>query len=158
MNFLSKIKQLPLRSKFIAGYVNPKPIVSVITLEGTILSGRGGRFGGNKNINLESTRKMIDAAFKQKNLKLVCVNVNSPGGSAVQSDLVSQYIKGHTWNWISKFLIARSEFLSLPARAVEPPPKSLKPFRLRLFLKIQEPKLCRLWLPLPREGDINNFW
>eukprot|EP00088_Acartia_fossae_P045049 TRINITY_DN4814_c0_g1_i11.p1 TRINITY_DN4814_c0_g1~~TRINITY_DN4814_c0_g1_i11.p1 ORF type:complete len:342 (-),score=59.54 TRINITY_DN4814_c0_g1_i11:132-1157(-) len=92
MNFLSKIKSLALKSKFIAGYVNPKPTVSVITLEGTILSGRGGGFG-RKNINLESTRKMIDAAFKPGNLKLVCVNVNSPGGSAVQSDLVSQYIK-----------------------------------------------------------------
>jgi signal peptide peptidase SppA len=106
MSFIfTKLKELSLRSKVIAGltgaylgnealgYVNPKPTISVITLEGTIIAGKGTQFG-KKNINLETTRKMIDNAFKQKNLKLVCVNVNSPGGSAVQSDLVSQYIKG----------------------------------------------------------------
>lgn len=94
MSFIfSKLKDLSLRSKIISGYLNPKPTVSVITLAGTIMAGKPSQFGGKKNINLESTRKMIDSAFKQKNLKLVCLNVNSPGGSAVQSDLVSHYIK-----------------------------------------------------------------
>jgi len=105
---LSKLKDMSLRSKVLSSvalaglgalliqkskdYINPKPTVSVIPLEGTIIAGKS-RFG-NKNINLDSIRGMIDSAFKQKNLKLVCLNVNSPGGSAVQSDLVSQYIKG----------------------------------------------------------------
>jgi len=103
-SIISKLKALPLRSKFIAGValtglgfylkerINPRPTVSVITLQGTIVAGRSSGFG-QKFINLESTRNMIDNAFKPKNLKLVCVNVNSPGGSAVQSDLVSRYIK-----------------------------------------------------------------
>ena len=94
MSFLlSKVKNMALRSKRISGYMNPKPTVSVIRLEGKIMSGGSPKFGGEKKINLETTRKMIDDAFKQKNLKLVCLNVNSPGGSPVQSDLVSQYIK-----------------------------------------------------------------
>merc|ERR1719187_1971595 len=36
---------------------------------------------------------MIDKAFKPRRLEAVLLNINSPGGSAVQSDLVSSYIK-----------------------------------------------------------------
>eukprot|EP00088_Acartia_fossae_P061519 TRINITY_DN7394_c0_g1_i11.p1 TRINITY_DN7394_c0_g1~~TRINITY_DN7394_c0_g1_i11.p1 ORF type:complete len:359 (-),score=54.04 TRINITY_DN7394_c0_g1_i11:105-1181(-) len=76
-----------LQSK--ASPYNTTPTISVIALEGSIGAGKF----GNKSINLESTRQMIDDAFKPRNLKLVCLKINSPGGSAVQSDLVSQYIK-----------------------------------------------------------------
>jgi len=68
------------------------PRVSVINLHGTIMQGKGSPIGG-KLINLESTRKSIDKAFKPKRLEAVFLNINSPGGSAVQSDLVSSYIK-----------------------------------------------------------------
>jgi len=54
--------------------------------------GKGSPLSG-KLINLESTRKVIDMAFKPKRLQAVILNINSPGGSAVQSDLVSTYIK-----------------------------------------------------------------
>eukprot|EP00088_Acartia_fossae_P045672 TRINITY_DN49213_c0_g1_i1.p1 TRINITY_DN49213_c0_g1~~TRINITY_DN49213_c0_g1_i1.p1 ORF type:complete len:300 (+),score=33.67 TRINITY_DN49213_c0_g1_i1:49-900(+) len=56
------------------------------------MSGRAG-FGAQQTISMDNTRKMIDNAFKQRNLKAVLLSVNSPGGSAVQSDLVSSYIK-----------------------------------------------------------------
>eukprot|EP00090_Calanus_glacialis_P042014 TRINITY_DN74659_c0_g1_i1.p1 TRINITY_DN74659_c0_g1~~TRINITY_DN74659_c0_g1_i1.p1 ORF type:complete len:339 (+),score=97.23 TRINITY_DN74659_c0_g1_i1:106-1017(+) len=69
-----------------------KPRVSIINLHGTIMPGKGSPLGG-KLINLESTRKMIDKAFKPARLEAVFLNINSPGGSAVQSDLVSTYIK-----------------------------------------------------------------
>jgi len=68
------------------------PRVSVINLHGTIMQGKGSPIGG-KLINLECTRKMIDKAFKPARLEAVFLNINSPGGSAVQSDLVSTYIK-----------------------------------------------------------------
>lgn len=68
------------------------PRISVINLHGTIMQGKGSPIGG-KLINLESTRKMIDKAFKPARLEAVFLNINSPGGSAVQSDLVSTYIK-----------------------------------------------------------------
>lgn len=68
------------------------PRVAVINLHGTIMQGKGSPIGG-KLINLESTRKIIDNAFKPARLEAVFLNINSPGGSAVQSDLVSTYIR-----------------------------------------------------------------
>ena len=69
------------------------PRVSVINLKGTILQGKGSPLGGAQLINLETTRKLIDQAFTPARLEVVLLNINSPGGSAVQSDLVSSYIK-----------------------------------------------------------------
>ena len=63
------------------------PVVCVISLRGQI------KEGGGKAINLGNTRKMVDEAFKHRSLKAVILNINSPGGSPVQSDLVSTYIK-----------------------------------------------------------------
>lgn len=77
---------------FFQEVLSQKPTVSVITLQGTILPGKTG-ITTAPPINLENTRKMIDSAFKQRNLKAVLLSINSPGGSAVQSDLVSSYIK-----------------------------------------------------------------
>jgi len=68
------------------------PRVSVINLHGTIMPGKGSPLSG-KLINMEVTRKMIDKAFKPRRLEAVILSINSPGGSAVQSDLVSNYIK-----------------------------------------------------------------
>merc|ERR1719312_894366 len=48
---------------------------------------------GGSNINLISMKKKIDVAFSPPSLKAVILSVNSPGGSPVQSDLVSAYIK-----------------------------------------------------------------
>jgi len=65
-----------------------KPVVSVLRLQGAIASQKG-----KKHINLENTRKQIDKAFSSKKLASVLVSVNSPGGSPVQSDLVTSYIQ-----------------------------------------------------------------
>ena len=59
------------------------PVVSIIKLEGVIAAG-----GGGNNINLDGIRGVVDSAFSQQNLKLVCLVINSPGGSPLQSDLV----------------------------------------------------------------------
>merc|ERR1740129_925779 len=48
---------------------------------------------GSSNINLISMKKKIDVAFSPPSLKAVILSINSPGGSPVQSDLVSAYIK-----------------------------------------------------------------
>eukprot|EP00092_Neocalanus_flemingeri_P004750 GFUD01005115.1.p1 GENE.GFUD01005115.1~~GFUD01005115.1.p1 ORF type:complete len:285 (+),score=64.84 GFUD01005115.1:39-893(+) len=65
-----------------------KPVVSVLRLQGTISSQKSKKF-----INLENTRKQIDKAFSPKRLASVLLTVNSPGGSPVQSDLVTSYIQ-----------------------------------------------------------------
>ncbi|XP_023341347.1 uncharacterized protein LOC111711273 isoform X2 [Eurytemora carolleeae] len=92
MNFFKQLKEVSLRGKLLTDVFNRKPTVSVITLQGTIMAGGSG-FNKTPPINLEGTRKMIDKAFSQRDLKAVLLSVNSPGGSAVQSDLVSSYIK-----------------------------------------------------------------
>ena len=66
-----------------------KPEVTVLNLHGTIMAGRAGL----NVINMENLRKKIDSAFKPKRLQYVLLNINSPGGSPVQCDLISSYIK-----------------------------------------------------------------
>ena len=71
-----------------------EPRVSVINLHGVIMqSGGGPTVLGSRLINLETTRTIIDKAFKPARLQAVILNINSPGGTPVQSDLVSAYIK-----------------------------------------------------------------
>lgn len=66
------------------------PTVAIIKLEGTIMTGGGSPnpLSKSQHINLESTRGIVDKAFSVPNLKLVCLVINSPGGSPAQSDLV----------------------------------------------------------------------
>ena len=66
-----------------------KPKISVLNLHGMIASSRGQSFGGGrKPLNIQSTEKLIDKAFKDKKLEAVFLSINSPGGSAVQSELI----------------------------------------------------------------------
>ena len=50
-----------------------------------------GPVGGGKLLNIESTEKLIDKAFTPKKLEAVFLSINSPGGSAVQSELIVSY-------------------------------------------------------------------
>ena len=106
-SFTERVNKLPRFVKIAGGLatlyalgkandeLNPKPVVSVIDLQGVIMSGkgRGPLSGGQQPINLETTRKNIDKAFMPKRLEYVLLNINSPGGAPVQCDLVSSYIK-----------------------------------------------------------------
>ncbi len=62
-----------------------KPVVAVLKLYGEIGMGRG-------SLNLNSIGDDIDKAFSIKNLSAVCLLINSPGGSPVQSDLIASRI------------------------------------------------------------------
>ena len=67
---------------------NSKPRVSVLRLAGVI-----GKVGpGRSGMTLDSLNDSIEEAFKKPNLEAVCLAVNSPGGSPVQSDLISKRI------------------------------------------------------------------
>ena len=72
MNFLRRISGLQ------------KPIVRVIKLEGKIAAGRG------KNLNITNLEKQIEQAFDCKKVrpKAVVLELNSPGGHPVQSNLI----------------------------------------------------------------------
>lgn len=70
------------------------PAVAVLNLHGIIgaQTGSGWPGAGKKAINLANMRKQIDEAFGLKKLEAVFLSVNSPGGSPVQSDLITEYI------------------------------------------------------------------
>jgi len=74
-------------------HLGSTPRVSVINLHGAIMAGKNSPLSSSKIINLDETRELIDKAFAPKRLEAVLLNINSPGGSAVQSDLISSYIK-----------------------------------------------------------------
>jgi len=81
--------------KAVTGYVKKKnkPKVAVVNCVGMIQAEKGDKFGfAAKPLNLESLRKSLDKAFTTKGVKEVCLVINSPGGSPVQSDLIANRI------------------------------------------------------------------
>lgn len=84
---LSKIdswfKMLPLEKFF-----NNKPNIPVIRLSGVISSS-----SMRSNLSFESLNKIIKQAFDTTKLEAVCLIVNSPGGSPVQSELIAKRIR-----------------------------------------------------------------
>jgi signal peptide peptidase SppA len=63
--------------------------IAVVNLSGVI--GKGGKI--DQGINIENVNLLLEKAFETKNLKAVAINVNSPGGSPVQSELIYTRIK-----------------------------------------------------------------
>ena len=74
-------------SKFFKG---KSTIINVIRLNGVIAS--GSKFPGSRNLSLESLEKQIERAFSGKKISGVALIINSPGGSPVQSALISERI------------------------------------------------------------------
>ena len=66
-----------------------RPWVAVLRLNGVI--GRVG--GGRRGLNLQGLERRLDAAFKGRHLVAVAVSINSPGGSPVQSELITKRIR-----------------------------------------------------------------
>ena len=63
--------------------------VSIIPLNGVIAPNMGRR----KGLNLHEIDKSIEEAFSLKNLKAVALQINSPGGSPVQSEMIAKRIR-----------------------------------------------------------------
>ncbi len=63
--------------------------IAVINLSGVI--GKGGKI--DQGINIENVNPILEKAFETKGAKAVAINVNSPGGSPVQSELIYTRIK-----------------------------------------------------------------
>ena len=66
-----------------------KPCVAVVNLSGVI--GDVSRF--KDGLNIETVKPLLKQAFDQKKLKAVAININSPGGSPVQSELIFNEIR-----------------------------------------------------------------
>lgn len=68
---------------------DPPPKVAVIPMHGVIAA--GGRF--NKTINLAAVEDKIETAFNMSGVSAVALVINSPGGSPVQSSLITKRIR-----------------------------------------------------------------
>ena len=67
-------------------FMKSTPLVAVIRLSGVISTGRGG-------LNDQTLAPMIERAFAKGKPKAVALVINSPGGSPVQSSLISARIR-----------------------------------------------------------------
>ena len=68
-------------------------IVYVIPLEGDIVEAQTEIFSGEANINVGETIAKLNTAKENKKIKAVVLRVNSPGGSALTSDIIAEKVK-----------------------------------------------------------------
>ena len=73
-------------------FKNKKKKIYVLRLDGVIGMSRGGLRKGS-GLNFDSIRKDVDKAFKDRATKAVVLQINSPGGSPGQSEMIARYIK-----------------------------------------------------------------
>ena len=65
------------------------PVVSCVNLHGVI--GKDSKL--ESGLNIQNIEPLLKRAFETKNVKAVALNINSPGGSPVQSELIYNYIR-----------------------------------------------------------------
>lgn len=68
-------------------FLSSPATVTVLRLQGVI-----GKVGMRGGLTLESLNESIEKAFKPSRLAAVCLVINSPGGSPVQSELIAKRI------------------------------------------------------------------
>lgn len=81
---ISKLEQL-----FASIFGDSKEVVAVLRLNGVI----GKVSTVQSGLTLESLNELLEKAFKIKKLKALCLIINSPGGSPVQSELIAKRIR-----------------------------------------------------------------
>ena len=85
----SENKFLQLLSTLSFNIFKSKSKIAILRLEGVI-----GKIGvGRSGMSLDSLNDLIEKAFFMDNVIAVCLVINSPGGSPVQSDLIFNRIK-----------------------------------------------------------------
>ena len=67
-----------------------KPSVALIYADGTIIDGRGGEGMFGNAIGSEDMRRALRMAAKDENVKAVVIRIDSPGGSALASEVMWQ--------------------------------------------------------------------
>jgi len=72
-----------------------KPAIAVVYVEGMITGGKSesGFFGGAENAGSTTVRKAIAKAAEDENVKALILRVDSPGGSAIASDVICEATK-----------------------------------------------------------------
>ena len=76
-------------------YLNPfrkkRPLVPIVRLTGVISSSSGGNM--KRSLNMTTLAPLLEKAFSMKRAKAVALQVNSPGGSPVQSALIFERVR-----------------------------------------------------------------
>ena len=68
-------------------------VVYVIPLDGDIVESETEVFAGEENINVAETLEKLNIAKENDKIKAVVLRINSPGGSALTSDIIAEKIK-----------------------------------------------------------------
>lgn len=71
--------------------INHVPVVTVIPFHGVIAA----QGNSNQSFSNGSMAKVIEKAFKPKDLRAVVLSINCPGGSPTQSNMIMQRIRKH---------------------------------------------------------------
>jgi protease IV len=75
------------------GSSNSKPKVAVIYATGAIMTGKGGGLLGGETCGSDTMIEAIRQAEQDKSVKAIVLRVDSPGGSALASDLIWKELK-----------------------------------------------------------------
>lgn len=72
--------------------VSDKPAIAMIHAEGVIIDGEAedSLFGGGENVGGDNLRKAFRMAIKDDNVKAIVLRIDSPGGSALASEVMWQ--------------------------------------------------------------------
>ena len=80
------LERLPLER-----FINRNPVVAVLRLSGVIGSGKS--MDRTPQLCLDSLNEQIEETFNMSRLKMVALQINSPGGSPVQTELLYKRIR-----------------------------------------------------------------
>jgi len=94
LDFTSPFALLTSMFKAPAAAATVAPVVAIVHAQGTITSGQGGEglFGGNM-IGDRTLVKTLNEVAANDNIKAVVIRIDSPGGSALASELIYQAIR-----------------------------------------------------------------
>jgi len=85
----SRLERIPLIGGWLAGKLTGAPVVAVLRFSGVI-----GQVGlGRRGLTLDDLADPIERAFKVSRLAAVALQINSPGGSPVQSALIASRVR-----------------------------------------------------------------
>jgi len=70
-----------------------QPVVPVVSLKGIIQSGGRSMLSGGSSLNIDSVKGALTKAFNMAGAVAVALDINSPGGSPTQSELIAQEIR-----------------------------------------------------------------
>ncbi len=95
MDFTNPLSFLSMLGEDTALHID-HPTIAVLHINGTIIDGdssSGGMFGGGQSVGSRTIRNSIEAILKEDLIEGVIVRIDSPGGSAIASEVMWQGIE-----------------------------------------------------------------